>query len=354
MSSNTTIAEIEFCESQPRNLFESPRQFATIYPSQYSSSQITYQTRLSMTTTNRRLVLGFAFLLLSLPVRCWSDDPKSSQQVETDIFALDWDAIKAAAEDEATESSQPTKKEAPDYRVALESGETIDIGEIFKPELDAFQASLRKRAGQTKTPMIRVYDESSEKPLLLVERRGAVLHGLLATFAQDGSPIAHASYERGNRTATLFTWDELKRPLVFEQYAKGKLDGIRGLFRGCCDECTDGHPWLVQQWQEGKLRSAHLVLDSGKTRTFKYLDDSDGQPYGGSTTQLDAAMVELEKFHNRLRKDEKQLKLVASRAYEQDKLQKQLVSQQRNDQFASRFRSSAFTPVGVSGRSGSG
>ena len=308
-----------------------------------------------MIAMRRRTRLGSTLLCVSLSLPCWSDDPKVSKQIAIGVFAPDAKVTPVKAEDKATVSPHlAAKKEVPDYRVRLESGETIDVGAIFQSEIEDFQTALRQRTRQTKTPMIRIDHKASDKPFLLAERRGAVLHGLLATFTEDGAPIAHASYDKGNRTSTLLTWDEAKRPLVFEQYAKEKLDGIRCLFRGCCDECSDGHPWLVQQWQGGKLQAAHLVLDSGNVRSFRYQGDPNGQPYGGSTSELDAAMSALQKFQNQLSEDEKQLKLVASRSYVQDKQRKQLETQRRNYQLASLIRSRAYAAVGVGGSSGIG
>ena len=312
-----------------------------------------------MVTISGRAIFGFALMCLSSSLLCWGDEPNSSPQLPPDVFVLVPDANATTTKPKATnesesasesEAAKPPKEPASDYRVRLESGEVIDIGAIFRPEIEEFQASLRKRVRQSKPPMIRIYDNDSAKPILLAERRGAVLNGLFAAFTEDGAPVAHTSYDRGKRSSTLFTWDDAKRPLVFEQYSDGKVDGIRCLFRGCCESCTGGHPWLIQQWEKGELRSAHLVRDNGNVQTFKYLGDSDGIPYGGSTPELDAAMLALGKFQKRLTQDEKQMKLVASSLYEQDKQLKQIASRRRSSQVASLFRSGAYAPVG--GRSG--
>ena len=256
-------------------------------------------------------------------------------------------------DEEPETTPDPAKDDIGDYRIKLESGLTMDMGEIFRPEIEQFRESLCKRVKKSNPPMLRYFHDETKKPMLLAERRGKVLNGLFATFAEDGAPIAHTSYKKGDRTSTLLTWDEAHRPLVFEQYADGKLHGVRCLFRGCCDACTDGHVWLVQEWKNGVLDVAHLVLDDDRTKTFVYRGERNREPYGGSTPELEAAMMEIQKFEVRLARDEKKLKLLVAQsyAYEQQAAAERmkLENLRRSYQMANAIQSSRFPSVPTGG-----
>ena len=135
----------------------------------------------------------------------------------------------------------PKRDEEVEYRLELDSGRTIDVGEIFREQGKAFYQSLNTSMRLTKSPLLRINHRQSTQPLLLASRRGKVLHGPFASFLADGAPVAFISYTKGKRNSSLLTWDDAHRPLVFAQYQAGQIDGIRCLFQACCEQCRSGH-----------------------------------------------------------------------------------------------------------------
>ena len=269
---------------------------------------------------------GCLLALLVGPV--WSDEPKdflrlfSGAKSAEPVVPDRTDHVKERAADgvegepEASPQVPFFHPEAPiDYRLELASGRVIDIGEVFAPRGRQIVSAFRDRKGLGKSPLVRLNYEESAQPMLVAARRGKVLNGPFASFTEDGAPVALAFYDKGERGATLLTWDADHRPLVFAQYQEGKLDGIRCLFRGCCDRCKKGHLWLVEEWTEGVLQAAHLVADDEQVRSIKFRN---GQRIGVTSPDdrdFELAKAELAKFEDRLAADEGKLKQFLNRYY---------------------------------------
>ena len=139
--------------------------------------------------------------------------------------------------------------EAADYKIELSTGRVIDVGEVFRPQGRLFEQSLSEQLKIPRSPLIRVNHSDSKQPALLASRRGKVLHGPFASFAKNGSPIAYVSYEKGERSTTLLTWDEVHRPLVFAQYTGRRATWLSMSFpwvlrsvqgRSTCGFCRNG------------------------------------------------------------------------------------------------------------------
>lgn len=279
----------------------------------------------------------FAFVIMGCG--CLGDEPDSPTATDD---AVRIDAEKAGAVE--SKDGQASEQEVPaDYRVTLESGRVIDVGEIFRPHIKSMRSSLQDQMRRPNSPSVRLNYEESRQPLLIAGRRGKVLHGTFGSFAESGPPVAYVAYQRGERSGSVLTWDEAHRPLVFSQYVDGELDGIRCMFRGCCETCTDGHVWFIEEWDRGELRSAHLASGDGKATTFLI---QDGQPYEASSDDLKLAMTELKKFEKRFDQDESKLKFMIQRRYEYDKLASaeriRLQNEQRRYGMMSGLRSARF------------
>lgn len=222
-----------------------------------------------------------------------------------------------------------------DYQLEIEGGRVIDVRSVFLSEGQEIESGLVERMRLARSPLIRLNHEESRQPMLLASRRGKVLHGPFASFDEQGAPIAYVTYNKGERSSAVLTWDEKQRPLVFAQYDSGKLDGMRVLFRACCQSCQSGHIWMVQQWSDGVLQTAHVVDREGKAKTIAYRN---GEPYE-TTPELHAAVAALESFEKRLRGDELKLKQFVSGYYTQERSiaaqRARLQAAQRNYQFMS-------------------
>jgi hypothetical protein len=216
----------------------------------------------------------------------------------------------------ADELAPLRKDEEVEYRLELESGRTIDVGEIFRAQGETFYQSLNTHMRLAKSSLLRINHQQSTQPMLLASRRGKVLHGPFASFFEDGAPVALISYTKGERNSSLLTWDEANRPLVFAQYQAGQLDGIRCLFQGCCEQCRSGHIWMVQEWDRGELLAAHVVGDDGRPQSFQYRG---GVIYGSGSSALALATTTLRSVEKRIEGDELKLKQFISLSYERER-----------------------------------
>ena len=220
-------------------------------------------------------------------------------------------------EGQAAEELAPLEKdEEVEYRLELDSGRTIDVGEVFREQGAAFYQALDTNLRIAKSPLLRINHPQSTQPLLLAGRRGKVLNGPFASFGEDGAPVAFISYTKGQRSSSLLTWDESRRPLLFAQYHAGQLDGIRCLFQSCCEQCRSGHIWLVEEWDRGELLAAHVVGDDGSPQSF---DPRSGSLFGRGSAALEAATTAMAAVEKRIDDDELKLKQFIALSYERER-----------------------------------
>jgi hypothetical protein len=194
-------------------------------------------------------------------------------------------------------------REESDFRLLLASGRTIEVGKIFAEQREAMEQALRRSMRSRKPALLRINHQGSDRPLLLASRRGDRLDGPFASFTEKGSPVAVVDYKKGERDSALLTWDDAGRPIVFAQYQSGELHGLRCLFKACCDTCKSGHVWMVQEWDQGQLLTAHIVDPGGTTISHEYRY---GQPSPDSG--VDSAVGELASFESQFDSDEAKLK----------------------------------------------
>ncbi len=187
------------------------------------------------------------------------------------------------------------------YQMSLSSGRVLDVGRLMRSETSDFRARLGKLSDAGR--LLRLTYPGGNTSML-IGRHAAALHGPTAAYYLDGAPMAHVTYENGKREKTLFSWDEAKRPLIFEQYESGRRHGLCCLFHACCEECKEGHLWLVQEWQRGKLLRSHLVGKDGEPITFANTSDESAP----GNEELEQARVQMQEFHAKLDESEKQLK----------------------------------------------
>jgi hypothetical protein len=197
---------------------------------------------------------------------------------------------------------EPGREES-DFRLLLASGRAIEVGKIFAEQREAMERSLSRSMRSRKQALLRINHQGSDHPLLLASRRGDRLDGPFASFTEDGSPVAVVDYKKGERDSALLTWDDAGRPIVFAQYQSGQLHGLRCLFKACCDNCKSGHLWMVQEWDQGQLLTAHIVDPGGTTISHEYRY---GQPPPDS--DVDSALAELASFEGQFDSDEGKLK----------------------------------------------
>ena len=274
----------------------------------------------------------------------WSPKRRCTLIFAIALAAVTFTPILSGAEDSGPDSPSIDSK-IPDYTVSLNSGLIIDIGKIFRPEIDEFRESLNGTSAMRGRSAIRLFHDQTKQPRMIAQRRGRVLDGSFASFADDGNPVAFASYRRGKKDGSFLAWDESHRPLIFSQYRDDKLDGIRCLFRGCCDTCKDGHVWLIEEYSKGKLRRAHLAQNKGNAKSFTFLD---GKLYEGDDDdeQLELAQSAIAKFERQLKADESDLVKFVAQYYSREKQiesqRMQLAQAQRSYGFAMAFQASRY------------
>ena len=207
--------------------------------------------------------------------------------------------------------SSPAIHEEEDFVIELESGNTLDLRKVFTKQGQEFEEKL-DRVSSHRNAIRTNYDDGNL--FLIVMHLGTRLHGPTAAYYKSGSPMIYLNYEKGKRSGTLFTWDELGRPWVFAEYKSGKKHGLSVVFRACGEACKTGHVWLVQEWQKGKLEKSHLVGESTTTLT---LDHTAGTNYEGYNA-YEIAVDHFEEFESQIGRDEEELRLAVGRhaAYE--------------------------------------
>jgi hypothetical protein len=221
------------------------------------------------------------------------------------------------------------KREESDFRLVLASGRTIEVGKIFAEQREAIEHALSRRMRSRKPALLRINHEGSDRPLLLASRRGNQLDGPFASFTDDGSPVAFVDYRKGERDSAFLTWDDAGRPIVFAQYQSGELHGLRCLFKACCEECKSGHIWMVQEWEQGQLRVAHVVDPDGNSISLEYRYGKPSQLASG----VDSAFAELASFESQFDADQLKLKRLLEHYYVQQRqaaaLRSRLVANQQ-------------------------
>lgn len=211
--------------------------------------------------------------------------------------------IQRDTETEGPTSASGAKTHAvEDFQLTLKSGRIIDLKEVFTTVGKKYENRLGRM--RNKGSMLTTYYEGEKKPFMLIGNTGGNLNGPTAAFYQDGSPMIYLDYVVGQRTGTLFTWDEQNRPWVFMQFDSGKKDGYAVAFRACSDHCSEGHIWLVQEWEKGKLRKSHLASTDGTTHTFDHLERSEHV----SNDEYAIAAEQISEFDRSLKTNEMSLK----------------------------------------------
>lgn len=195
------------------------------------------------------------------------------------------------------------------YKLVLPSGHEHDIVAIFRSDGKGFQQRLGQLAGVGRLLRLK---HSNGQPSMLIGRQGTGLRGPTAVYYENGAPMVYLTYNRdAQRDQALFSWDETRRPLIFEQYESGKQHGFSCLFKACSEQCTEGHLWLVEEWRRGRLLKSHLVPDDGVPVTFENLTNDLAAEYEGFDSQheeLAQARTQLRGFHATLDRNEQQLK----------------------------------------------
>ncbi len=207
--------------------------------------------------------------------------------------------------DVANDDPVQVAHQAATFELKLDSGRTIDLKQIFSSKGKEFEVRLGRM--RRKGSVLTSYYEG-RKPKLLVGNTGGRLNGPTAAFYPDGTPMIYLDYVVGNRAGTLFTWDDQRRPWVFAQYDSGKKDGYACAFRACGDECTDGHIWLIQEWENDKLRKSHLAEQDGDVVTYDHLESSDHL----SNNEYAEAAAQINRFEKDLATNEIGLKKTIS------------------------------------------
>jgi hypothetical protein len=235
------------------------------------------------------------------------------------------------------ESSPGLQSEASEFRLQLSSGRTIDISKTFADERAAMEQELGRALRSRKPAMLRINYEGSERPLLLASRRGNRLDGAFASFTDEGSPVALVGYSRGERDAALLTWDDTGRPIVFAQYQSGELNGLRCLFKACCEECKSGHLAMVQEWERGRLQAVHRIDPDGNTISHEYRY---GDP--SSDSGFETPLGELASFESQFDADEGKLKRMLAQYHMQDRQAAALRSRLSSSQQRNRMLAAAY------------
>lgn len=245
------------------------------------------------------------------------------------------------------EQPAPTLADELNFRWKLSSGETIDVEKTFRGPWEELTSQLQVRRQGKPASLIQLLPADAESARVVISRRGKTLDGPFASYGEDGKLIALVNYRQGQRDGILMTWDPSHRPLVFAQYKRGKLDGLRCLFTACCESCKSGHLWLVQEWDAGELMRSHVVaapnsqskssLESATAEASTVRGDTiaanDGAHQSVNVVTMDArydALYEsptsireaiglLSDFESRFDRDEDNLKRYVARYYIQER-----------------------------------
>jgi len=153
----------------------------------------------------------------------------------------------------------------PDLPLELSTGRTIPVGATFREAKESFDEFLEDTLKRNDDRVSKLNYGNSEQTSLIICRRGKELHGPLVSCYEDGTLLAYVQYRHGKRIASLLAWDPAGRPLVMEQYDAGQRDGLRCLFKSCCEDCETGHVWMVQEWRRGE-RGSHRARQGRRRR----------------------------------------------------------------------------------------
>ena len=170
--------------------------------------------------------------------------------------------------------------EAPPYEMHLADGKYINVTGIF----EEIQQSMNKvketlEEEQERRTEVRVLNVTypAGRTFVLLGRYLGKLNGTSVGLYESGSPMSHVSYTQNERNGNFCSWDERNRPIYLHQYKNDKKHGLCCLFKACGEECNHAHLWMVQEWEEGKLRKTHYVSGGETAKTFEY-KDLDYQP----------------------------------------------------------------------------
>lgn len=166
--------------------------------------------------------------------------------------------------------------------------------------------------------------------------------------------MVYVIYNRDSkRDNTLISWDEAGRPLVIDQFSRGRRNGLRVLFRLRSENDPTGEVGLVQVWRAGKLSATHLVADDGEAQT---IDPEESLPIE-TNDELINSLAELDGFDDTLRDNERELrKALTALNREQIRMvkaaktaarqQQQALATQARIQILNQLNSSIQTPSG--------
>lgn len=138
------------------------------------------------------------------------------------------------------------------------------------------------------------------------------MRGPMVAYYRSGRPMIYVSYNRDSkRDGTLISWDKQGRPLVIDQFTRGRRNGLRVLFRLRSENDPTGLVGLVQEWRVGKLSATHLVDDDGEAQT---IDPEETLPTE-TNDELVVCLAELNQFDETIRENERELRKALTALY---------------------------------------
>jgi hypothetical protein len=147
---------------------------------------------------------------------------------------------------------------------------------------------------------------------MFIGRIASTMRGPMVAYYRSGRPMIYVSYNRDSkRDGTLISWDKQGRPLVIDQFTRGRRNGLRVLFRLRSENDPTGLVGLVQEWRVGKLSATHLVDDDGEAQT---IDPEETLPTE-TNDELVVCLAELNQFDETIRENERELRKALTALY---------------------------------------
>ena len=243
---------------------------------------------------------------------------KGGQNLNFAISAIDIEALYIQADSEPvplaslpTRSASPTERDAdpadPDRvygfkTITLPSGKSLSAKTLVAAMLRPLELI------DVDTPTFSWDNDGGTIGGVCAHRRGK-LHGVTSAFHETGKPVLLGVYSESKRDGPLLTWDDSGKLALYARYTHGNNDGLLCLFQ-------KNKPWLIQDYEKGKLLESYLVRVEGDTPVL--VPSSEAEQDEKMKAELERAVDELEEVEQRLAENERQIKRRLATAFRKE------------------------------------
>jgi len=204
--------------------------------------------------------------------------------------------------------------------VTLPSGNVVDASIGIVPDRELRELTREPtQSGREVIPSFFVHTFDSGEVQGIYRHVEGKLHGTSVILHKDGQLKIVGEYDRGKRTGQLRYWANNEQLIFSSQYKVGREDGLVCTYR-------DARPWLVQECENGRARTTHLITYVDQSPVLTTFEGSNLP--GGANDQLDEALANLNALKKSLDDDELLARGETSRWYNDsfEELQRQAIA----------------------------